>query len=217
MLLLDISFHLSLYFLPSSLDLMTLISTLPLSPLDIKHVLQTESQPSLCLHLLLLLTKLFWPYYQNTKHLFFRKITTKLCSLVLIDSHAVMISGLHWVFHTTCPEPVSLSVTPHPLPAFILLYKVLPWIYSFLHRRWPYLFCRSFQDQMGPSVLSVLSFSSRHWSVLAPLPASPPLLSMEIAYLLFSKYWFIFNWRIIALQCCVGFCHTSTWISLWLL
>ena len=24
---------------------------------------------------------------------------------------------------------------------------------------------------------------------------------------------FIFNWRIIALQYCVGFCHTSTWIS----
>ena len=24
---------------------------------------------------------------------------------------------------------------------------------------------------------------------------------------------FIFNWRIIALQCCVGLCHTSTWIS----
>ena len=24
---------------------------------------------------------------------------------------------------------------------------------------------------------------------------------------------FIFNWRIIALQDCVGFCHTSTWIS----
>lgn len=101
MLLLDISPSLSLYFLPSSLDLMTLISTLPLSPLDIKHMLQTESQPSLCLHLLLLLTKHF-----------FRKITTKLCSLVLIDSHAVMISGLHWVFHTTCPEPVSLCHSP---------------------------------------------------------------------------------------------------------
>ena len=26
---------------------------------------------------------------------------------------------------------------------------------------------------------------------------------------------FIFNWRIIALQCCVGFCHTSAWISHW--
>ena len=25
--------------------------------------------------------------------------------------------------------------------------------------------------------------------------------------------WFIFNWRIIALQYCVGFCHTSAWIS----
>ena len=24
---------------------------------------------------------------------------------------------------------------------------------------------------------------------------------------------FIFSWRIIALECCVGFCHTSTWIS----
>ena len=24
---------------------------------------------------------------------------------------------------------------------------------------------------------------------------------------------FIFNWRIISLQYCVGFCHTSTWIS----
>ena len=24
---------------------------------------------------------------------------------------------------------------------------------------------------------------------------------------------FLFNWRIIALQCCVGFCQTSTWIS----
>ena len=26
---------------------------------------------------------------------------------------------------------------------------------------------------------------------------------------------FFFNWRIIALQCCVGFWHTSTWVSHW--
>ena len=30
---------------------------------------------------------------------------------------------------------------------------------------------------------------------------------------LFLKFCFIFNWRIITLQFCVGFCHTSAWIS----
>ena len=24
---------------------------------------------------------------------------------------------------------------------------------------------------------------------------------------------FVFNWRIMALQCCIGFCHTSPWVS----
>ena len=37
------------------------------------------------------------------------------------------------------------------------------------------------------------------------------------AYFFFTYYYFsnvfIFNWRIIALQYCVGFCQTSTWIS----
>ena len=31
--------------------------------------------------------------------------------------------------------------------------------------------------------------------------------------LFFFVYLFIFNWRMIALQCCVGFCHTSAWIG----
>ena len=34
-----------------------------------------------------------------------------------------------------------------------------------------------------------------------------------VAMILFKNFLFIFNWRIIALQYCVGFCHISTWIS----
>lgn len=123
MLLLDISFHLSILSSPAWTHDPHLNPALVPLWISSTFFRQNPNLP-LCLHLLLLLTKLFWPYYQKHKTSF-RKITTKLCSLVLIDSHAVMISGLHWVFHTTCPEPVSL-IHSHPLPAFILLYKVLP-------------------------------------------------------------------------------------------
>ena len=34
-----------------------------------------------------------------------------------------------------------------------------------------------------------------------------------VAMILFKNFLFIFNWRIIALQYCVGFCHIWTWIS----
>ena len=38
-------------------------------------------------------------------------------------------------------------------------------------------------------------------------------MSNNCPFILFSAVWFFFYWRIIALQYCVGFCHTSTWIS----
>ena len=43
-------------------------------------------------------------------------------------------------------------------------------------------------------------------------------LSLRSCFEFFSKHFFLsFNlylsWRIIALQCCVGFCHTAVWIS----
>ena len=41
------------------------------------------------------------------------------------------------------------------------------------------------------------------------------MLVMLLFYVLvmYSFSSFIFNWRIIVLQCCFGFCHTTTWIS----
>ena len=48
-------------------------------------------------------------------------------------------------------------------------------------------------------------------SLSSPLCKSPMRLS--VSFFLFCLNLFIFNWRIIALQYCVGFCHISTWIS----
>ena len=39
------------------------------------------------------------------------------------------------------------------------------------------------------------------------------LLPPGHAWGFFFNNYFIFNWRIIALQCCVDFCHATTWIS----
>ena len=35
--------------------------------------------------------------------------------------------------------------------------------------------------------------------------------SLAVFFVCFNL--FLFNWRVIALQCCVGFCHTSAWTS----
>ena len=32
----------------------------------------------------------------------------------------------------------------------------------------------------------------------------------DVVKMIFIYFFIIFNWRIIALQCCVGFCHIST-------
>ena len=48
-------------------------------------------------------------------------------------------------------------------------------------------------------------------SLLPPLHSHGMEVSQKMA--LRPRNLFIFSWRIIALQCCVGFHHTSTWIS----
>ena len=40
-----------------------------------------------------------------------------------------------------------------------------------------------------------------------------PMIKYICTQILPALFSFIFNWRRIALQCCVGFCHTAAWIS----
>ena len=50
---------------------------------------------------------------------------------------------------------------------------------------------------------------SPHFNIVSSL--SPSKKGIQKLFLFEDFFLFIFNWRIIALQCCVGFCHTSVW------
>ena len=70
-------------------------------------------------------------------------------------------------------------------------------------------------SEVGCPPLSLI-YRLSHPRPPSPLQAPPACLPLGLTashiLLIFSNV-FIFNWRIIALQYCVGFCHTSTWIS----
>ena len=67
-----------------------------------------------------------------------------------------------------------------------------------------------------PSEVSLISTQTKHTTHWTSL--SSPSLSLALSLWFFFFFLvdflvlFIFNWRIVALQYCVGFCHTSTWI-----
>ena len=73
--------------------------------------------------------------------------------------------------------------------------------------------------------LSIGSFKQECWSGLpCPSPGDLPDSAIEPSQLsnpgflhfLHSEmsFFFLISWRLITLQCCSGFCHTLTWISL---
>ena len=68
-------------------------------------------------------------------------------------------------------------------------------------------------EQPGPTAY-LLHHSGSSFHLLCSLPPLFLPLFPSPTYIFFSILnVFIFNWRIIAWQYCVGFCHTSTWIS----
>ena len=76
--------------------------------------------------------------------------------------------------------------------------------------------CPSLSDPMdcsppGSSIHGILQASVLEWGAIAFLSFYFSYFS-HLLNLSFKKI-FIFNWRITALQCCVGFCHKTTWIS----
>ena len=66
--------------------------------------------------------------------------------------------------------------------------------------RWGLLICSCAKHQFFHQVLGFPAPPHSELYSRSPLPNCFLIL-------------FIFNWRLIALQCCVGFCHTSTWSS----
>ena len=63
-----------------------------------------------------------------------------------------------------------------------------------------------------PSTCTTMSTSHSLLSSSVPFFSIPYICINITSSLLIIKY-LVFNWRIIALQYCFGFCQTSTWIS----
>ena len=77
---------------------------------------------------------------------------------------------------------------------------------------WRQKYLQSKQDEV------TIFFLRGRVKVLSQTPTWPPTRCVQswkhyCTFFYHQFFKFIFNWRITALQCCVGFCHMTTWIS----
>lgn len=143
-----VSSHFGLCFLPSSLDLMTFMSMPPCSHGFQPHFRQTLNPQSLQVF------TFFFSYSQS-----FFGPTTKIQNIFLENNHQIVCisPNIQSCSHEFLPPlglthdmslVIPLSFTRHPFPAYILLYKVLPGIHSFL-RRWVCLLHGHIREHTG--------------------------------------------------------------------
>ena len=59
----------------------------------------------------------------------------------------------------------------------------------------------------------VLFFGGEACWILAPQSGVKPIPLVLEGEVFLKNYYCFYTWRIIALQCYIGFCHTTTWIS----
>ena len=99
------------------------------------------------------------------------------------------------------------------------------WINSIIKNTWISLINSTLAN--GEQSHSNFYWSTYIWTAMSVLNVIFYLLTIFIVYIYYLFNWwhqrlaaahgifvlFLFCWRIIALQCCVGFCHISTWIS----
>ena len=96
-------------------------------------------------------------------------------------------------FHFDQKLPAYIIVWSH----FDILYTVVRWILYFLG---------------GLNASTSCLFLSFHVKWVKPQMSSPLPFYFYFFFLLFKIY---FNWRLLTLKCCGGFCHTFTEISHW--
>lgn len=114
-----------------------------------------------------------------------------------------MIMSRYWILHFKC------NLETYNKQNLITLFKKLC---QFLNHSTSSVFLAIMYPEFKYTLHNPLI--DRHWFMLLPRCCSPLTIKVVLAFLSSPLLKIIiFNWRVIAVQDCLGFCYVSTWIS----